>query len=148
MVVLGQNLLASRFIEAQGGGWTLPETTQSFIWVDQATRLPTAAIQIFRVSSNNAWASFACTSGRFPRGLLEAVGRYAFLQLRLKRLTYEIAASNLKSIKFVESLGAYREATLPDGCSDGDMHIYCLRPDRCPIWRKLYGRRRKCTTSS
>lgn len=145
MLAVGRNEEASLFIADQGGGWTHPETAQSLLWYDSTTREILAAYQVFRVTGPNAWVSFASTAPVFPRRLLEAVGYYTFIQLGLRRLTFEIAGSNLKSIKFVESLGAYREATLPDGCSDGDLHIYCLRPDRCPIWSKLYGRRRKST---
>lgn len=82
----------------------------------------------------------AFTGTMLPRYFLSFILLYVFGQLRLKRLTFYVAASNLKSIGLVEKLGAYREATLQDGCSDGDQYIYCLRPESCPIWSIIHGK--------
>lgn len=78
----------------------------------------------------------ALSEGRMPRHFLNLFLWYPFGQLKVKRLTFYITASNLKSINFVTKLGAYREATLPDGSADGDVYIYSLHPERCPLWRK------------
>jgi hypothetical protein len=145
MIALDRTAQGALFIRDHGGGYWPPESSQVLSYRDGPDGPPLAAIQFYRHMGPNVYSSFASTMQVFPRSLLLAAGRYAFLDLGCQRLTYEISSANLKSIQFVETLGAYREATLQDGCSDGDLHIYCLRPDRCELWRKLYGRRRRST---
>lgn len=111
----------------------------------------TGALAYYNANDRSVIVDIALLDGRFPRPLLHYGLWYPFEQLKVKRLTFYVAASNLKSINLVERLGAYREATLQDGCSDGDLHIYCLRPDKCLFWSKLNGQRQRkqaTTTSS
>ena len=146
MILLGRNDLVSAFVDQQGAGFVHPKFSQGLGWINPQTRRLEAAVIFYRHRGPNIEASTACLNSRFPPSLLEAALAYAFEQLGCLRLTIEVAASNLKSIKFVEKLGAYREATLQDGCSDGDLHIYCLRPERCHFWRKRYEQRRQRET--
>lgn len=145
MLRFGNTEQIARFIKHHGGGYWPPELSQGISYHDPVTGELKAAIQLYNQRGPNIYSCFASTIEVFPRSLLVAVGYYVFNQLGCSRLTYEISSSNLKSVKFVETLGAYREATLQDGCSDGDLHIYCLRSDRCELWRKLYGRRWRST---
>lgn len=56
---------------------------------------------------------------------------YPFLQRGVKRITSPVAASNVHCIKFVEWLGATREATLKDACPTGDVHLYRMFKNEC-----------------
>lgn len=103
-------------------------------------------VAFYNASSSNIYADGALDGGHAPHKFVRLCLWYAFGQLKVKRLTFMVAASNIKSINLVEKLGAYREATLQDGCSEEDQHIYCLRPERCPYWSILYGRRRRIST--
>lgn len=56
---------------------------------------------------------------------------YPFEQLGCKRVTSPVAASNTHCQKFVDWLGAKREATLKDACLTGDVHIYAMHKQEC-----------------
>jgi RimJ/RimL family protein N-acetyltransferase len=56
---------------------------------------------------------------------------YPFNQLGCKRITSPVAAINTHCQKFVEWLGATREATLKDACPTGDVHIYRMFKQEC-----------------
>lgn len=74
---------------------------------------------------------------------------YPFEQLDCKRITSPVADSNAHCIKFVEWLGATREATLKDACKTGDVHLYRMfredcrwlkqKPDTLPRIRTKHG---------
>lgn len=142
MILLNHTAACCAFVETREAGFVRPYLAQGLGWINRATGQIGAAICFYNHSGPNVEVMGASDSPVFPRSLLTAAGRYAFLDLQVRRLTFFIAAANMPCISFVESLGAYREATLQDGCSTGDLYIYCLRSDRCKLWSKLYGRRR------
>lgn len=63
--------------------------------------------------------------------ILYCLFSFPFEQLGCKRMTAPIAASNKRSIKFVEHLGFTLEATLKDACKDGDMLLYSMTKEKC-----------------
>lgn len=97
-------------------------------------------------SSNgvSATANIALLSGVNPGPLIKAGLTYAFGQLGLTRLTFLILPSNIRSIHLVTGLGAYHEATLRETEPEGDLHIYALFADSCPIWSRIRGKIGKC----
>jgi RimJ/RimL family protein N-acetyltransferase len=134
MLIVGQNALVNDFVDSLDGGYCHPSLSQSFGWLTPKGLI--GGIVFHNHLGQNISANIAIAGSHLPRGLLLAALAYGFVQLGCVRLTFFVTASNIKSIKFVTKLGAYREATLQDGCSDGDLYVYCLRPDRCNIWRK------------
>lgn len=148
MILLNHTAACCAFIYENGGGHVVPSLAQGLGWVNRRSGMIEAAAVFHNRQGPNIEVCIASTARVMPRSLLDAIGAYAFLDLKVRRLTFMIAADNISSINFVESLGAYREATLQDGCSTGDLYIYCLRPDRCKLWSKLYGRRRQRTSST
>lgn len=112
---------------------------QTFGWWNAEGELR-AALAFHHATERSCLCDIVLLDGWFPPRLLFLGLWYPFGQLGLRRLTFHVAESNLKSIALVEKLGAYREATLQDGCSDGDAYIYCLRPNNCKIWSKLDGK--------
>lgn len=46
-------------------------------------------------------------------------------------MTAPVAASNMRSRKFVEHLGFTLEATLTDACTDGDLILYRMIKNKC-----------------
>ena len=123
-----------------------PEATQALVYLNHEGRI-TGALAYHHANALSCMCDIALES-TFPRTLLHAGLWYPFTQLGLRRLTFFIAADNLRSIALVEKLGAFREATLQDGCSTGEAYIYCLRPEKCPLWSKFNGKRRLGPTGS
>lgn len=70
-------------------------------------------------------------AGRGLVKLLEAVADYAFKQLRLKRLTGLVPASETKVLEFDKHLGWEEEFIIKDGAPDGDMVMLVMWPERC-----------------
>lgn len=56
---------------------------------------------------------------------------YPFEQLKVRRVTGLVAASNLQARKFDENLGFTLEATLKDAHPDGDLLVYKMTADQC-----------------
>jgi hypothetical protein len=146
MIVYGGQERICSFIRQYSGDCEHPEACQTIAW-EVGGELE-AALAFHHANGSNCYADIVLTKGNWPRALAHAGLWYAFGQLKLRRLTFLVTASNIKSINLVEKLGAYREATLQDGCSDGDAYIYCLRPDKCRIWSRLNGKIQRVGSSS
>lgn len=134
MIVVDQpqavrNLLTSQNLWA-------PVEGQYFGWIREGQVV--GGVGFYNHNPNSIEVVLSLLDHTVTRRFLFLILWYPFGQLKVKRLTLFISASNLKSINFVTKLGAYREATLPDGSADGDAYIYCLRPERCHIWSKLW----------
>lgn len=147
MLILDRKVEVCEFLRQRNNGTEPPELCATFGWTTPQGEI-TAALSCHHVNVRSASCDIALSRGYFPRDLFYSVMWYAFVQLKVLRLTFLIAASNLKSIALVEKLGAYREATLRDGSSDGDAYIYCLRPHLCPLWSKLHEQRQQRPTSA
>ena len=138
MILVGYQDVCCEFLRQHSEYAELPEACRTFgIWADDDTLV--GAVAFHHCNEVNCFADIALLPGVWARGLLRASLWYAFEQLKLRRLTFVVAASNLQSIGLVEKLGAYREATLQDGCLTGAVYIYCLRRNKCPKWSKLNG---------
>lgn len=147
MIVLGENALVCAFVAQHGGGQEHHETCATIGWLNSAGKL-SGGLVYHHATTRNAYCDIALLDGRFPRPFLWAGLAYPFQQLSLRRLTFNVAASNIKSRALVEGLGAELEATLQDVCSDGSLLIYRLTPANCTIWRKLNEQRRKRPTAA
>ena len=130
---------AAEFLREHNTSAEHPDVTQSFIQYSESGAI-TGAIAMHHAGPHSVMGDIAILPGTNPRRLLHIALWYAFDQLKVRRLTMFVSAHNLRSIAFVERLGAYRGATLIDGCSDGDVYIYYLLPDQCPLWSKLNGK--------
>lgn len=106
----------------------------------------TAAVVLYDFTPWNCMVNIAVTDPASFRRLLKLALHYVFEQLALTRLTFAVSSDNIRSIKLVTALGAVHEATLREaGKSKEDLHIYALRPESCPIWRKLRGKKQQRT---
>ena len=82
----------------------------------------------------NCWMHVAAEPGAkwLNRAFLRACFGYPFLQLKLKRVSGYVEASNLAARKFDEHLGFKREAVLRGAASDGgDVFLYVMRREKC-----------------
>jgi len=95
-----------------------------------------AGAALFDYNGVNARCSIAVKDKSTPPGYYKALFRYAFGQLQLKRLTWDVYASNLRSQNLVRRLGATLEATLHKAAPDGDILSFVLYPENCPLWRR------------
>ena len=138
MMIYGEEERVCAFLREVNTDCEEPAACTTLAW--EVEGRITGALSFHHFSTLNCYADIALTTVHWPRALLFAGLWYGFAQLGLRRLTFIISASNIRSINLVEKLGAYREATLQDGCSDGDAYIYCLRPDKCRIWSKMNGK--------
>lgn len=146
MIRADMPLEAAAFLIKYGGQAEHPEACQSIVYIDRHEEVA-GVVSFHHANPLSCMCDIAVSNG-LPRRLITAGLWYAFGQLKLRRLTFFVAAGNLKSIALVEKLGAFREATLQDGCSTGEVYIYCLRPENCPFWSKLNGKIRLEARSS
>lgn len=65
------------------------------------------------------------------RNYLRVVFAYPFQQLKVKRVTAMVAASNKKALRFDLHLGFRLETILRDAAPDGDLLILVMRPQDC-----------------
>ncbi len=136
MILLDETPLVCQFVAEHGGGSEHPAQCSSLGWMNREGKLR-AGLVFHHQTARSVCCDIALLGTFFPRSLLETGLRYVFGQLAVKRLTFYIAVSNISSCALVEGLGAVREATLRDACSDGDLAVYALFPENCKFWRKL-----------
>jgi RimJ/RimL family protein N-acetyltransferase len=74
------------------------------------------------------------------RTLIRAIGRYAFEQLRCKRLTLAAESTNLAALDLHKRLGAVHEGTLVGASRSGDDILLSRFEPSCEFWRKVNGR--------
>jgi len=140
VIVADDPWAAARFLASHNQNAEHPEMCQSFCAYDSTGQI-VGAIAFHHSNALSVVGDIALAEGKMPKKLLHIALWYAFDQLAVRRLTLYVSAHNLKSIAFVERLGAHRGATLLDGCSDGDVYIYYLLPDQCPLWSKFNGKK-------
>jgi RimJ/RimL family protein N-acetyltransferase len=140
------HLVAAYFV-SRGETCEHPDTIQGFMAYD-AEGQALGATAFHHFNTRSVTVDICLSTGFFPKMLLFLTLWYGFEQLKCSRLTFYVSQTNLKSINLVEKLGAYRGATLIDGCREGDVYIYYLLPDRCRIWSKFYGKRRRLSATS
>lgn len=107
-----------------------------------------AGAALFDYNGVNARCSIAIKDKSTPPGYYKALFRYAFGQLQLKRLTWDIYASNIRSQNLARRLGATLEATLHKAAPDGDIYSFVLFPENCFLWSVENGLRRKTSDPS
>lgn len=133
----------NEWVAQRGGGRAFPTSYTSLGW-----RLGNRIVGglVFHTANGvNCFVNIAITAGWNPVGLISAGFRYVD-QLEVRRLTFVISSTNLRSVRFVIGLGATHEATLREAEPDGDLHIYALFPENCLIWRKCREKRRSATS--
>jgi RimJ/RimL family protein N-acetyltransferase len=131
----------NQWVEEQGGGRAQEGSYRALGWYREDPVRITGGLVFYNSNAVNCFVSIALEKGVNPRGLLSAGMSYAFGQLALRRLTFSIASYNLPSIKLVTDLGSICEGSLRSALPEGDLHIYALFSDKCPLWSKLNGRR-------
>lgn len=92
-----------------------------------------AGVTFFQFNGSNVWTGIAATDPRaLSRGILAKLFDYPFRQLKAKRITALVDASNTRSRRFVERLGFSVEATLEASAADGtDQILYRMRQEEC-----------------
>lgn len=86
-----------------------------------------AGVTYYGYNGVNVWMGIASEDhGWMNRRHLALIGDYPFRQLKVKRISALIDASNHRSLQFVERLGFKYEATLVDAAPDGDQFAYRL----------------------
>lgn len=88
-----------------------------------------AGVTFDNMTDTNLFAHIASTANVLPRELLDAVARYAFVQLGVCRMTFMVPDSNSRCVNFVRGLGARSEGRLKQGHGDGDTLIFALWQD-------------------
>lgn len=150
MIQVGPNEVIARYLKHAGAGSHHPEMFSGFLAVEEIPNYDgiitpniIGASCVYNANSQSAEASIAIGDAKCSLPLISCTLRFAFIQLELRRLTFLVAARNIQSIALVEKLGALPEATLRDGADEGDMLIYCLRPETCILWSRLNGQRQR-----
>ena len=137
MYLIRQNEVVNEWVHAHAGGRAAHGTYQAFGWLTDGKL--SGGVVFHTCNGWNCYANIAVTSPHALRPILRVGLPYAFAQLALPRLTFAVSSANLASITLVTGLGATREATLHGaGDSGEDMYIYCLRPETCPIWSRMW----------
>lgn len=144
MLVWDQPDQINEWIAVRGGGKAHTGKCSALGW--ELNGKLTAGIVFHDSNGVHCLVNIAIDGGSFPIALVKAGLSYAFGQLKLKRLTFIISESNIRSQKLCTALGAIPEATLRDADINGNLLIYALFPDNCPIWSRLNGQRRRGRT--
>lgn len=79
---------------------------------------------------------------------LATIFDYPFNQLKVRRITVPVCASNVKSIKLVEKLGFRKEAELLGATSKGNLLLFRMFRDECKYIKGTYGKRLLASSSS
>lgn len=138
MIIWDSPELVNQFIGSLGGGYSPPGSFQALGWADQKGLL-VAGVTFHSSNGVNAFANVAVERKHLQPIFVKACLFYAFRQLKLKRLTFTIAESNLSSQSLARHLGAVHEATLRDAAPDGNMLIFALFPEDCKLWKRFNG---------
>lgn len=82
---------------------------------------------------SNVNMSFAAMPGRqwLTRTYLQAMFRYPFVQLGVRRVTGLIASKNVDSLRFAAHLGATVDGVMKDALPDDDLVIMGILRARC-----------------
>lgn len=128
----------NQFVSDNGGGWEAPGTFTA-LGSERDGRI-TGGIVYSKYNGAHCLCNIALLPGFNHKRLILVGLHYGFVQLRLNRLTFIVSPSNLSSQRFVRHLGASLEATLRGADPSGDLLIYSLFPETCPLWRKFYGK--------
>lgn len=122
------------------GAWVCARTPNPQAWVSGGGHAIgwtcgnklVAGVTYSLFNGQNVWMSIASEDYRWlNRANLWAIFHYPFKQLKVKRISALIDASNKRSQRFVERLGLSREATLVDSAPDGDQFVYRLFASEC-----------------
>lgn len=130
-----------KWVGERGGGNVFPGSFTALGWVEDGEIK--GGITYSDYNGAHCICGIALEGRRFPLPLLNAGLYYPFKQLALRRLTFPVAESNIRSIELVSRLGATREATLRAADPSGNMLIFALFPEDCRIWKRLDERLRK-----
>lgn len=141
MLVSEPSEIINQWIAANGGGFAAPGCFTALGWYQDGELV--GGLTWSHYNGKHCLVNVALSKSRFPIGLLEASLDYSFNKLALRRLTFIIAESNIRSQNMVRHLGATHEATLREADPSGDLHIYSLFPENCKLWSRLNERRRK-----
>lgn len=82
-----------------------------------------AAVVFDHWSRADARAHIAAEPGGIGRDLFIAVAAYAFVQARLRRLSFYVASGNQRAAHFATRLGAQLEGILRDADADGQDYL-------------------------
>jgi len=133
-LVYGQDERVTAWVAAQAGNFD-PTPACAAIGVEHNGKL-VAGIYFDGRTQTNVFAHIASVGQVLPAVLLWAVGRYAYEQLGVKRMTFSVAASNAECLALVRGMGAEHEATLREGREDGDVFLFVLWRD-CALYKRL-----------
>lgn len=90
-------------------------------------------------------ASVVChiaIDGPMSPAYLAAIFDYPFNRLGVRKIIVPVAASNLKSDRFVRKLGFRKEAQLLDAHPDGLLNLFTMSREHCRFIGERYGKKR------
>lgn len=126
---------------AMFAGWVAHKVGQTASWgghyalglIDDQKKQVVAGVVLNNNNGANATVHIAMEPGvgRAMFKMFGAISDYAFRQLKLKRLTGLVPASEARTLKFDMNLGFEYEHTIKDGAPDGDMIMLVMWADKC-----------------
>jgi RimJ/RimL family protein N-acetyltransferase len=125
------------FVCANGGGYEAPGSFTA-LGSERDGKI-IGGIVYSRWNGAHCLCNIALLPGYNHKELIVSGLHYGFSQLGLRRLTFTISQDNIASQRFVRHLGATLEATLQGADPSGDLLIFALFPENCPLWRRFYG---------
>ena len=129
------------WVSVRGGGRAHADKCSALGWVEESKLV--AGLVFYDSNGAHCMVNIALENKHFPIGLLKTGLEYVFSQLKLKRLTFTVSSSNIRSQSLCLKLGAIHEATLRDADLSGDVLIYALFPENCKIWSRINGKRKR-----
>ena len=96
-----------------------------------------AGVIFERYNGHSMWVHVAI-EGRLTPDFIRAIFRYAFVDCDVEKVIGTVASTNVKAIKFDESLGFTEEGRIRNAMPDGDIIIYTMSKSNCRFLN--YGR--------
>lgn len=146
-LVIGQDEVVGPWVSWLTGGMWTPQRGTTIGLAEDGKLIAGVLYEDFNKTNIAAHIAGLPDKKWMCRMFLWAMFDYPFNQLKVKRITGVVAASNLAARRFDEHLGFTLEATLKDAHPDGDLLIYCMRREQCR-WLSLGKRYEQSSTSS
>jgi len=135
-IIFNQNLRCLYWLQSQTGGFYNKKDTTS-IGLEKNQEL----IAVFAYNNyykhRSVQMHFAGVGRWCIKEFLRIGIAYPFKQLKVAKILGFIDSTNIKSISFVNKIGAKLEASIKDVGKYGDILIYSINKQQCKIFNRL-----------
>lgn len=134
-ILYGQDERVVKWVE-KGLGMQLGSSPYVGIGLEQEELIGGIAYTNYSGGGSIALSIYGAYPGWITRGFIRAGFAYPFIQLSVRRVSAYVACTNVRSQRFVESLGFELESIMERAIPDDDVRVYRMFKENC---RWLHG---------